>query len=104
MHARAIALRLKEELARLYGQRLVEVVLYGSCTRGEQGEDSDVDVVVVLQDEPEVGTEIERMGHLVAHLNLEHGILLSVLPTSLARWEEASGPFWRNIRKEGVPV
>ncbi|MCH6573795.1 MAG: nucleotidyltransferase domain-containing protein [Bacteroidetes bacterium] len=38
-------------LERLYGDRLVKVILYGSHARGEAHEESDVDVLFVLQDE-----------------------------------------------------
>ena len=36
-------------LERLYGDRLVKVILYGSHARGEAHEESDVDVLFVLQ-------------------------------------------------------
>ncbi len=38
---------LKRELKQLYQNRLVSIILYGSYARGEAGEDSDIDVVVL---------------------------------------------------------
>lgn len=40
--------RFREALAALFGPRLREVVLFGSYARGEGHEDSDVDVLVVV--------------------------------------------------------
>jgi len=38
------------DLALLFGERFVELALFGSWARGEAREDSDVDVFVVLRD------------------------------------------------------
>ncbi len=48
--------------------------------------------------------EIRRVVPLLAELNLRYGMLLSVLPQSSAEYEEGEGPFWRNVRREGVFV
>ena len=42
---------LRRGLATVYGPRLSEVVLFGSCARGTADADSDVDILVVLKDE-----------------------------------------------------
>ena len=44
--------RLKRELVALYGPRLKQVLLYGSRARGDHREDSDYDVLVVLESGP----------------------------------------------------
>jgi predicted nucleotidyltransferase len=36
-------------LQRLYGTRLKGVVLYGSCTRGTEATESDIDLMVLLE-------------------------------------------------------
>jgi predicted nucleotidyltransferase len=43
-----VLVRLKSELTELYGPRLKQILLYGSRARGDDREDSDYDVLVVL--------------------------------------------------------
>ena len=44
-----ILVRLKDELVKLYGPRLKQVLLYGSRARGDHQRDSDYDILVVLE-------------------------------------------------------
>lgn len=92
----------RAELERMYGDRLVELLLYGSEARGEAGPDSDLDVVLVLKDLKAPSREIDRLADLLADMNIRHGALISVLPMDSGAYQEASGPFWRNVRAEGV--
>jgi predicted nucleotidyltransferase len=45
--------RITEETRRLYGERLVSLVLFGSVARGTMGPDSDIDLLVVAEPLPE---------------------------------------------------
>ena len=57
---RALLCELKTELKSLYQDRLRGVYLYGSYARGEADEESDVDVLVVLDDLTHYAAEIDR--------------------------------------------
>ena len=95
---------LKAELRRLYGSRLVKVILYGSYARGEAGEGSDVDVAVVLQGEVSPTQEIDRMLNVIVDLDLRYGVLLSVYPVSNERLHTGRSPLLQQLRAEGVKV
>ena len=41
---------IRERAPRLVGDRLREVVVFGSCARGDYGADSDMDVAVIIDD------------------------------------------------------
>jgi predicted nucleotidyltransferase len=92
--------RLKE----LYGERLVRLVLFGSQARGDAGPDSDIDVVVVLRGEVDPFKEIERGGHVTAAVSLDHGVTISAIYVSQARYEREAGALLTNVRAEGVTV
>ncbi len=95
---------LKQALRDTYGDRLVRLILFGSQARGQAGPESDVDVAVLVDGEIEPSREIDRLGYVLADLNLRYGLLISVLPLSAQTFETAEGPFWRNLREEGVTI
>ena len=91
-------------LERLYGQRLIKVILYGSWARNEATEDSDVDLLVVLEGDVQPGKEIDRMIDIITDINLKHNALLSVYPASDRDYMSLKSPLLMNVRREGVPA
>ncbi|RMF59342.1 MAG: nucleotidyltransferase domain-containing protein, partial [Bacteroidetes bacterium] len=94
-------------LARLYGNRLVGLVLFGSQARGEANEDSDVDVLVVLRGPVDIFREIKRMGLIQTQLLVRHDVFLSLHPCAednleAVRRGKAEHPFLKAIQAEGV--
>lgn len=86
----------------LYGDRLVNLVLFGSQARGDAVFGSDIDVLVVLKGPIRLGEEIKRTSHIVADLSLEYDEVISRQFADEYRFNYAYGPLLRNIRKEGV--
>lgn len=91
-------------LASLYGTEAPTIVAYGSYARHEATEDSDLDLLLVFARPVTSSEEIRQVAPLLAELNLRYGMLLSVLPVSRDEYQEGEGPFWRNVRREGVPI
>jgi uncharacterized protein len=73
-----------------YGNRLAKIILFGSYARGEAHDESDVDLLVVLNDE-EVKTRQERdsISEMLWKLFLKYLIDLSVIPTTKDRYEHS---------------
>lgn len=92
------------ELRQQYGSRLKRVILYGSRARGEAGDDSDIDLLVVLQPMGDFWEELHRINPIASRLSLEHDLLLSALPVDLDEYERNYTPFFVNTRHEGVVV
>jgi predicted nucleotidyltransferase len=88
----------------LYGDRLCQVILYGSSARNEATEESDIDLAVVLAGEVRPGTKIDRMIDIITDVNLEYGVLLSVYPVSEENYRNINSPLLMNIRREGIPA
>ncbi len=95
--------RLKSYLKRKYKDRIKDVILYGSYARGEAKEDSDVDVIVVVEkiDPTKVRKGISRF---LFDLMLEQEELISVIVVSKKFFEEHSYPFLLNVKREGVKI
>jgi len=94
----------KKEIGKLYGERLGDVILYGSWATGEATEDSDIDLVVLLEGKVASGREIDRMIDVITDINLKYGVLISVYPVSEKDYLTVNSPLLMNVRKEGIPA
>ena len=82
------------------------VMLYGSRARGDAREDSDYDLVVLVDQEPDMELERAIVDRLVP-LEVRTGQVLTVLVYSRSQWDSAlyrAMPFHRNVTREGVLI
>jgi uncharacterized protein len=94
--------RLKQELTKLYSDRLTHLTLFGSQARGDQHPESDIDVLVVLRAPVNPGEEIKRTGRIVADLSLEYDVVISCIFMAETDYQTRNSNLLRNIRNEGV--
>ena len=99
---RSILREFSADLLKRYADRYRGLRLYGSQARGEARAESDVDLILVLRDASRPTREIDRISDLIVDYNLRYGILLSVVPVDERTLKTSEGPFWRNVRREGV--
>ena len=97
-----LLLPLREYLHQEYHDRLNCIVLFGSQARGDATPDSDIDILIVLQDPVNASTELARTSQFIAQFCLKHNILISRLFVSRSRFENENSPLLRNIREEGI--
>ena len=101
---KTILAELRSHLEQIYGDRLTQMVLYGSQARGDAAPDSDIDVLVVLKGQVNPGEEIKRISHIRADLSLQNDEVISCLFMDENRFVHYNGPLLRNIRKEGIAL
>jgi predicted nucleotidyltransferase len=101
----------KNELAlamkNLFGNKLSEVILFGSYARNQQDEESDIDIMVLVkEDQLSLKAYTQSIAELVTDINLQYDVVLSVILQSTDEFEEYKAvlPFFMNIQREGVPV
>ena len=93
---------IKSRLAQVHGQRLRGVVLYGSEARGQARADSDVDVLVLLDDPIDYGGDLEKNLQALYPLALEIGRRISAKPVSALEYETVDCPLYRSAQREGI--
>jgi len=93
---------LKGGLLHIYGERLRGVYLYGSYARGEEDDESDVDVLVILSEFENYGAEVDRTSQLASNLSLKYGVSISKVFFRERDWTSGDTPFLLNVREEAV--
>ncbi len=91
-------------LVRCLGGDFVGAYLYGSCARGEQTPDSDIDVLVLVRDEEKRDKLSERTSEAISDLCLKHATVISRVFMSEERFKKGISPFLLNVRREAVPL
>lgn len=101
---RIILSELKSRLSVLYGTRLQSVYLFGSYARGEADDESDVDILIVLDRVDNYSGEINRSSEIISEISLKYGITLSRVFVSAKQWRDDLTLFFLNVREEAIPA
>lgn len=102
-------LEIIEELRSLlwerYGPRFRGIILYGSCARGEHGEGSDIDLLLLMDDDVDIRHEQKAISQLSHKLNdkyYQRGVLLAPLLLQEGDYQSGKSPFFLNVKREGI--
>ena len=95
---------LKKNLKAIYGDRLKAFYLFGSYARGEEDQESDLDVAVVLDDFDRYGAEVDRTSSITSQLSLDYGVSISKVFLRKQDWIKSETPFLVNIKEEAIPA
>jgi len=96
--------KMKKGLAEIYGQRLQAVYLFGSYARGDYDQNSDLDVMIVLDTYESYWDELVRSAELASDLSLEYNVTISRTIMTEEQWKKGDLPVLKNVRAEGVPA
>jgi predicted nucleotidyltransferase len=95
---------IKGWLVCLYGARLKGLFLFGSYARDEADEESDVDLLIVLDEVEDYTKEIGATSELISELSLKYDLSLSRVFASETNWRSNHTLFFRNVREEAIPA
>jgi predicted nucleotidyltransferase len=98
-----------DEYKRIYGDQLKQVYLYGSYARGDYNEESDIDIVALIDSD---FSDIQRiklrkkLTSFSSHLGLKYDVLISPSIINYNTFNEYVDvlPYYQNILKEGVKL
>jgi len=100
----AILAELRRRFEALYGERLVQMILFGSQARGDAVPGSDIDVLVVLRGEVSPCEEISRSIADVADISLHNNEVVSCVFVSEEEFAREQSPLLLNVRREGMLI
>ena len=99
-----ILAELKVRLSGLYGERLKGIYVFGSYARDEADEESDLDILVVLDHVESYSREIAFTSDVISRLSLNHGVTVSRVFASESQWRDDPSMFFVNVREEAIPA
>ena len=94
-----IVKELTQKIAEKFGDRVEQVILFGSHARGEAKEESDLDVLII----GDVG--LDEIIEITYPLSLKHGIYISPVVMTKDYFEmlkDEGASFVKNVLREGV--
>jgi predicted nucleotidyltransferase len=80
--AHEVAREAADDLRHLYGDRLRRVLLFGSWARGDAHPESDIDLLVVLDQVDSVWDELRRMDAVLWRRSFENDAVISAVPVA----------------------
>lgn len=95
---------LRAALEGIYGRQLVELRLYGSRARGDSSDESDYDVLVVLDGVVDAMAERRRCSGAIYDVCWKHDVVVMCHFMSAERFKTEQSPYVLNVRREGVAV
>lgn len=96
---------LSELLHSAYGDRLKSVILYGSVARGTQTDESDIDIMVLVDgDNAVLRSYSDKLSDVSTGMSLKYCKVFSIIDVSYQEYEdwEHISPFYSNVSREGV--
>jgi predicted nucleotidyltransferase len=91
----------------VYGEKLVQVILYGSYARDDFSTDSDIDIVALVQgDRQTLQEQLKKVWDQTCDLELDYELVISptVIPYEEFEKYKEDLPYYRNIAREGVQI
>ncbi|MDI6884788.1 MAG: nucleotidyltransferase domain-containing protein [archaeon] len=94
----------KKKLKEIYGEKLRGVILYGSYSRGDFSEGSDIDLIILLEDMKDPITEREKYFNEIWELDLKYDTVISIIPFKEEEYKTRRLPVILNAKREGIPI
>lgn len=99
--------KVSETAKEIFNEKLDSVILFGSYARGDYDEESDIDIMLIVDLSPEKLREYRcQLEALSGTLLYDYGILVSIIEKDAETYRRYANilPFYKNIEKEGIKI
>ncbi len=106
-HINEITNILARKAGLLFGDKLKNVILFGSCARGEFSDESDLDLMFLIDmDRMNLSRYKNDICKISSDLGMEYNILISPVLQNIDEFNRFKSdlPFFRNVELEGVRI
>ena len=89
------------------GDEVEKIILYGSCARGENTEDSDVDIAVLTKAKDDMNYAFgDKLASIAADMMSKYQELVNFVCIPVVSFNEKKDwyPFYKNINEEGIII
>jgi predicted nucleotidyltransferase len=82
-----------------------KIMLFGSRARGDAKEDSDWDIIILLDKDRITSSDIDNISYPVRELGWQIDAMINPLLYTQNEWKKKSfTPFYKNVMKEGIAI
>ncbi len=99
--------KIEKELQAIFGNKLTEIILYGSYARNDESNDSDIDIIVLVDDDRrQLKDYRDKVSDIRVNLSLEYDVVISILVKSYSHFTKYLNilPFYSTVNSEGVEI
>ena len=98
-----VVTKFKREIRKITGDNLKKIILFGSHARNEEVKYSDIDIILLFQDEPseEIKSKIKEISN---SLSLQYDVVIAEIFLTQSEFQTYQTPFLLNIKKEGIAI
>jgi predicted nucleotidyltransferase len=103
----SLVLDFSEHVHEIYGELLDKVIVFGSCARGDYDEESDIDIMILIDgNEEEFNKFKDKLLDLTVEKNLENDVLIATIVEEKKKFDTYLSvlPFFINIQEEGLVI
>lgn len=101
---KTILAEVKKRLVNIYGDKLKDIILYGSYARGDFTEGSDIDLIILLDDMKEPIAERKKYFDAIWELDLKYDTVISITPIRDDEYRTRRLPLILNAKREGISI
>jgi len=95
---------MKARLQTAFGERFRGLVLYGSEARGEATQESDIDLLVLLEGPVFLWDDLTTIINALYPLQLEVLRPIEAIPVDIGEYEAGDYSLYRSAKEEGIVV
>lgn len=91
----------------LFEENLNSVILYGSYARGDYDDESDIDILILVNMPAQELVEFRKqINELCSSLLYDYGVVVSIIEKDADTFNKYSHvlPFYQNIIREGIKI
>lgn len=107
LKVRKVLKEVDDRMVNIFKSKLKKVIVYGSYARNENTSESDIDIMVLVnEDEQKIKEYEDSITDIMVDLSLKYNIVVSIYTQSVQEYEMQINvlPFLMNVEREGINI